>query len=308
MSATTLQIDPYLAAQTMPWNDLVVDPQWKNMRLTTPVGRFPYIHVDRPFAIPNRDPGKPAKPMYSATLMMAPGTEQHPIVADLYRAMCMVADAAWPAVQRPDPNNPSSIVTVPGSALFGVDAKLGGIHCPLRLGDDNYMKEPQKFASWRGLYFINCGMNPTTKNGVEQRPICLDERGMACDPKLFYPGCYGRMQVTVAAFDNSGNRGVTFYLNAVQFARHGEKMASFDGMSAAQAAFTKAGALPGDIGTPPAGMQTGFGPNTASPATVSPGTPFGFAAPPTSHGAPAGGFAAPPVQQAPAGGARPPGV
>jgi len=193
MSQTqTPQIDPYLAAQTMPAQDLAVDPKFHNIRMVTPVGRFPYIHVDAPFAIPQPS-GEPGRPMFSATLMMAPGTEQNPIIADLYRAAVAVADAHWPAIQRPDPQNPSNIITVKGSALFGIDAKAGGLHYPLRKGDDNYMRDPQKFGAWRGLWFINSGMNPKTKSGADQRPVCLDERGTACDPKLFYPGCYGRM-------------------------------------------------------------------------------------------------------------------
>ena len=297
MSQTqTVEIDRYLASQMMPPNDLAVDPKFHNIRMVTPVGRFPYIHVDTPFAIPQPN-GQPGKPMFSATLMMAPGTEQNPIIADLYRAAVAVADARWPAVQRPDPQNPSNIITVKGSALFGVDSKAGGLHYPLRKGDDNYLRDPQKFGAWRGLWFINCGMHPKTQSGADQRPVCLDERGTACDPKLFYPGCYGRMQVTVAPFDVNGNKGVTFYLNAVQFARHGERMATFDAGAQAASMFAKAGALSGDVGAPP----TGFGPNTqapgAAPPGAAPGVPYGFAAPPQ-------GMAA----QPPAGGPRPPGV
>lgn len=312
MSQTTT--DLYLAAQKPPFNDLTVDPKWHNIRMVTPIGRFAYIHVDQPFAIPSTDPGKPSRPAYSASLLMSPGDDQNPIIADLHRAAAAVADAHWPAIQRPDPNNPGNIVSVPGSHLFWTDAKAGGLHYPLRKGDDNYMKDPQKFALWRGLWFINCGMNPKTKSGADQRPVTLDEKGTACDPKLFYPGCYGRMQITVSPFDNSGNRGVTFYLNAVQFARHGEKMATFDAGGFAQNAFAKAGAIQGDVGQPP----TGFGPHTAggaNPPGVPPGTPFGFAAPPPqaqpgapSPGQPPGGFAAPPASVAGASAGRPPGV
>lgn len=309
MSQTLPQIDDYLAAQSMPQNDLTVDPKWHNIRLVTPVGRFAYIHVETPHIIASTD-GTPPRPMYSATLLMAPGTEQKPIVADLWRAAVAVADTHWPAIQRPDPNNPGNIITVPGSQLFFTDAKAGGLHLPLRKGDDNYMREPQKFALWRGLYFINCGMQPKTRAGADQRPVTLDESGTSCEAKIFYPGCYGRMQITVSPFDIKGNRGVTYYLNAVQFARHGERMASFDAGGFAKNAFAKAGAIAGDVGTPP----TGFGPNTASPGQAPPGlpigTPYGFAPPPAAGaGQPAAaanpGFVASPVA---AGGPRPPGV
>ena len=302
---TTPAIDQYLAGQTMPANDLAVDPKFHNIRMVTPVGRFPYIHVEAPYAIPNANaaPGTPPKLSYSATLLMAPGTQERPIVLDLWKAVVLVADTHWPAVQRPDPANPANIISVPGSQLLGIDAKAGGLHYPIRKGDDNYMRNPQTFALWRGLFFINCGMQPKTKAGADQRPICLDERGMACDPKKFYPGCYGRMQVTVAPFDNNGNRGVTFYLNAVQFARHGERMATFDAEAQARGLFGKAGALSGDVGTPPAGAAgIGFGPNTATPGNTPPGVPFGFAAPPPAAAAPA------PAAQPAFAGARPPGV
>ena len=99
-----------------------------------------------------------------------------------------------------------------------------------------------------------------------------------------------------------GNKGVTFYLNAVQFARHGEKMATFDVGAQAQSMFAKAGALPAATGTAPAGV--GFGPNTATPGSTPPGVPFGFAAPPAAAAAPAQQAAAPAAAPAFAG-ARP---
>ena len=336
MSQTTLAIDSYLANQVMPPNDLTVDPKYFNVRMVTPIGRFAYVHVDRPHAIRNLD-GTQGEPKYSATLLFAPGTNERPIIADLHRAAAAVADTKWPAIQRPDPQNPSNIITVTGSYLFSVPQEMGGVHYPLRQGNDNYMRNPQTFALWRGLWFINTSMQPASKAGVEQKPVCLDERGTPCDPRLFYSGCYGRAMITVAAFDNRGKKGVTFYLNAVQFARHGERMASFDQQAAAAGAFAKAGALSGDIGTPP-----GLGPHSMQPGALPPGavpigTPPGFAAPAQP---PQGGYAMPqqpayaqpaqpayaqqPAQQTPygfpppnqgvgqpgpaPGGARPPGV
>lgn len=312
-----IQIDPYLAAATMPPNDFTIDPQYHNMRIITPIGRFPYVHAAAPHSIKQQD-GSAGKLMYSATLLMAPGTQEHPIVLDLYRAACMVADAHWPSIDRPDPQNPSVIIKVKGSQMFQVPQNLGGFHYPLRSGDDNYMKEPAKFKDWRGLFFINCGMAPKTKSGVDQRPVCLDEQGNETDPARFYPGCYGRLNVTVAPFEAMGNKGVTFFLNAIQFAKHGERMTTgFDSIGAAKAAFGKAGALP--IAEP---MQptTGFGPNSATPGSVPPGGMPGFAAPPPAQAQPqqpAAGFIPPQQAQVPGGGqawapsvpgARPPGV
>jgi Protein of unknown function (DUF2815) len=307
---TPVQIDPYLAAATMPPNDFTIDPQYHNMRITTPIGRFAYIHVAAPHAIRQAD-GSAGKLMFNATLLMAPGTEQQPIVLDLHRAACMVADTHWPAVDRVDPQS-GGMVKVKGSDMFWVDSKLGGFHYPLRRGDESYIKEPAKFAAWRGLWFINCGMAPKTKSGIDQRPVCLDEQGNETDPARFYPGCYGRLNVTVAPFDNMGNKGVTFYLNAVQFAKHGERMATgFDTVAAAKNAFGKAGALPvAEPMQPQGGFPTGFGPNSAGPGNVPPGIAVpGFAQPPAQAPMQMQPSAPIPPQQpwAPTGGVRPPG-
>jgi hypothetical protein len=272
MSQTLPQvaIDPYLAAATMPPNDFTIDPQYHNMRIVTPIGRFPYIHVAQPHAIRQRD-GTVGRSMFTATIMMAPGTEENPIIADLWRCVYAVADAHWPQVERADPQTGQRTM-VPGSSMFGVPANLGGFHFPLRRGDENYIRDPSKFEEWRGLWFFNCGMAPKTKSGLDQRPVTLNEQGEECDPGRFYPGCYGRLMVTVAPYEQMGNRGVTFYLNAVQYASNGKRMAvGFDSVGAAKGLFGKAGALP--IAQP---MDApGFGPNTMQPGVSVPG----FAAP-----------------------------
>ena len=260
--AQTVQIDPYLAQQIMPPNDFTVDPQYHNMRITTPVGRFMYINVDKPHAIKQAN-GTSGDPKFAATLMMAPA-----LTADLYKCIIAVADTHWPFI---DIGNPSTgqIERVPGSRLLGMDPKQGGIHYPLRSADDAYRVDPVRYADFLGLFFINCSMNPKTRTGIDQRPITLDSRGEVCDPAVFYPGCYGRMNVTVAPFEVSGNRGVTFFLNAVQFAENGKRITvGFDAVKAAQNAFGNAGALPPSTPMQPA---AGFGPNSLTPGSIPPG-------------------------------------
>lgn len=44
------------------------------------------------------------------------------------------------------------------------------------------------------------------------------------DPDKVYPGCYCRALVAPYAYDNAGNRGVAFSLEAVQFLRDGERL------------------------------------------------------------------------------------
>lgn len=287
MSQTTYQAPPvefdeYLAAQTMPaGNVFEVDPQYHNLRFTTPVGRLPYVHVAQPHAI--NQPGKPpGKPKFTATLLMSPGTQDKPIILDLFNGIRLVADTHWPYIDRADPTNPGQIIRVKGSDMLFVPPHLGGYHYPLRSGDESYMKEPAKFAAWRGLVFINTSMDPFTKAGMPQRPVYLDEQGNECDPARFYPGCYGRLNVTIAPFENSGNRGVTMFLNVIQFAKHGKRMTTgFDAVKAGKNAMAAAGALPVAEPMPPqAGFPTGYGPNAAGPGSVPPGAVPGFAAPP----------------------------
>lgn len=278
----TMQVtlDQYLVNQKAPPNNLVVDPQYHNIRMITPIGRFHYCHVTEPFALKQKD-GTMGKLQYSATMFWHGGTEQNPIVADLHKAICLVADTRWPAIQRPDPSNPSQIIQVKGSALLGQPANIGGLHYPLRSGEDSYMRDPTKFGFLRGMFFINVSMSPTTKAGQPQRPITIDEKGFDLDPTKFYPGCYGRMDITCAPFEAQGNRGVTFFLNGVQFARHGEVIVTSNPGDRVKAGFAGAGAIEVD---PYA--QPGFGPNTMHPGNIPPGAtgPAGFAAPPAQQG------------------------
>jgi Protein of unknown function (DUF2815) len=278
-----MQPDPYLIGATMPQQDLTVDPQYHNVKLITPIGRLAHVRVDKPYAIQqaNRDPSKPAEPKFSATLMMHP-----PLTMDIYNSIVKVADAHWPAVQRVDPGNPGIVITVPGSHMLGVPEAQGGYHYPLRSGDEAFAAstKPLNFVHYRGLMFINTSMSPRTKKGGDQRPVCLDELGNLTDPARFYPGCYARLKIAITWFSNSGNNGVTCYLEAIQFAKHGERIAmGFDQEGAARSAFAAVGALP--VAQPL--DLAASGPHTAGPGSV----PAGFA--------PAG-FAPPPPQQQPA--------
>ena len=300
--------DPYLSAQQMPPQQLTMDPQYFNVNMVTPIGRFLNCDVAKPRSIKQKD-GKINDPKFAITLLMAAGTQEKPIVADLYRAVAMIANGKVPSINRPDPTNPNQMVQMTGEQLLQIDPQLGGLHYPLRDGNKMWMKDPEKNAIYRGGWFINASMFPATKDGTPQEPLLFDERNNRCGPEVFYRGCYGRAMVRVAWFDTNGNKGVTFYLQGVQFARHGERLSSFDASGAVQGAFAAAGALP--VAEPPAGAA---GPNFgAPPPGAAPAAGFGAA--------PAAGFAAPPQQAAPAGyippqqpaqppvaGARPPGV
>jgi hypothetical protein len=300
----TVQIDPVLAqlGATAPPQDIVLDPQFGSIRMVTPIGRLSYVNLASPKQIKQAD-GSMGQPIFSSTILMNPAA-----CGDLYRAIIMVGANRFQPEQRPDPQNPSQMVTMSADAdpnsglnLFFLGARQGGLHYPLRLGDENFMRDPQRYADWRGLYFLNVSIPAKNAQGNSQQPVCKDENGRDCDPSKLYSGCYGRMQITFFAFPKAGTqgrgtRGVGVTLNAVQFARHGERMGGFDASKAAESAFAGAGAIPVDPANPP-----GYGPHAASLATVPPGA---FAAP----GAPIPPNTQPRTAAPMPGFARPPGV
>lgn len=307
--------DDYLLRQTAPAQEIKLDPQFGSIRMVTPIGRLAYVTLDKPKQVKQQD-GSMGPEQFSVTLLLNPST-----CSDIYRAIIMVGANRFQPEQKPNPQNPGEIVTFsadsqdPSRNLFFL--ANGGLHYPLRQGLDAYMREPAKYDPWKSLFYINTSMLATSPRGQAQRPVCKDENGMdvAPTPDRFYSGMYGRLQITLFAYpkpgtQGRGSRGVGIGLNAVQFARHGERMGGFDAAKAAADAFAKAGAIPQDPNAPSAPAT--YGENRAGPGSVPPGV--GFAAPPQ------GGYAAAPQPQyaqqpvppqqpmVPPPGARPPGM
>lgn len=254
MSGTTNR-DEYLfsAACAPPPQDIVLDPEFKNIRMVTPIGRLMYPTL----AVPRASSFSP-DPKFSCGIAMAPD-----FVSDLWKAICMVADARWPSETKPNPSNPNEMVQMTGSQILQYVAKeQGGLSNPLQKGDSAYMKDPAKNGHLRGLMTMNANIGSANKKtGQSQQPILLDEEGRPMKPELFYGGCYGRLQITLFAFPQPGqqipNRGIGVLLNAVQFARHGEKLGGFDAMKAAKSAF---GALPKSDTAAPSGAAAAGSP------------------------------------------------
>lgn len=247
MSATTTATtsptrDEYLfsaACAPDPSQTLVLDPKWNNILLTTPIGRMSFARLAVP-AVPKG--GKELR--YSASLLMAPE-----YCYQLWQAICMVADKVWPGEMKPNPANPSEMVKMTGSQMLErLTADQGGLINPLQSGDNQYLKNPAQNSHCRGLYVMNAGVAAVNrKTGATQQPITLNENGQVIDPKEFYSGCYGRLQVTVYAYTEPRS-GIGIVLKAAQFARHGERLGGFDAVKAATAAF---GVLPKAEGTTP---------------------------------------------------------
>ena len=92
------------------------------------------------------------------------------------------------------------------------------LHWPLKDGDDKADENPE----YAGCYFIS----PTSK-----QPVVLLDRAKRklteADDKL-YPGAYVNASLAVSHFDAAMKRGVSIYLNGVQFFADGERLASHD--------------------------------------------------------------------------------
>lgn len=303
MSQTTVN-DPYLAtegAKIPVGNNLTVDPQFGSIRLVTPIGRLSYVTLVTPKQV-KQPGGGLGQPIFSATLLMNPVA-----TTEIYKAIVAVATHRFPSETRPDPRNPSGpMVQMTAEQMLFLTHEQGGLHYPLRAGDSSYMRDPKRYDQWRGLFFVNASIAATSASGQSQKPVCKDEAGRDCDPSVIYSGCYGRMQLTFFAYpkpgaQSAGGRGVGVSLNAVQFARHGERMGGFDASKAAELAFAGAGAIAPDP------TAVNYGPNSATAGSVPPqgGAPAGFAAPPIAPNQNPAGTA---PAYTPQGGARPPGV
>lgn len=268
--------DAYLAAQTAPQQAIKLDKtdKFTGIRMITPIGRLSFVNIVEAKAVNQDDEGKPGAKKFSLQIVLNPAS-----CGDIWKAVCMVANDRWPAEQVPNPQT-GEMTQINGEQML----RMGLLHSPLRNGDQQYMKKPTTYGIYRGQFFINAG------TGEKYQPVVYDQNGQPANPASIYSGCYGRLWITIQAFwpkpgqQGARGKGVTAYLNGVQFARHGDKLSGFDALGAGAAAFAAA-PLPEDPGM--FGMNTaGAVPGGAAPAAA----PGGFAAP--QPGAPAG-FAAP---------------
>ncbi len=269
-STNTSARDEYLfsAACAPPKQDIILDPQYDNIRLVTPIGRLSYVTL----AVPRLVPGS-TDLRYSATILMAP---DH--CGQLWEAICAVANKRWPGEERVHPQTKEKMMMNGATMLQWLTRDQGGLSNPLKRGDDIYMKDPAKNEPYRGLFAISSGVKAANKNGQSQQPIVLNEEGRVMPASEIYSGCYGRLQLTIFAFPQPGqqipNRGVGVMLNSVQFARHGEKIGGFDALKSATAAF---GTLPKSESSS-AGGASSASPWMSTGAFAGPtsgGTPFG---------------------------------
>ena len=74
-----------------------------------------------------------------------------------------------------------------------------------------------KYPEYKGCYFIRCS--------TKQKPKVFDaNRDLILDPSVLYSGCYGRASMTLFAYNNNGNKGISASLNNVMMTREGEPL------------------------------------------------------------------------------------
>ncbi len=170
-------------------------------KVITPKAILSYPHLHEPQ--PGMNGGK-AK--YSAALVFPAGTD----LKALAEAVAAAAEAKWP-----------------GKAQKMLQS--GALKSPFRKGEE------KEYAA--GSVFIN--VRTETKPGVvsaQADPATGKPAAIPADKirTELYPGCYVRASVTAFAFDNSGNKGVSFALNNIQKLGDGDRL---DGRVAAENEF-----------------------------------------------------------------------
>jgi hypothetical protein len=279
MSQTTidqfLMNDPVCATAPTQQDDMPIDPKYFNLQMVTPVGRVAGMSL----VAPNAYKDNPNNKKFFLRLILNPSSCDGKI-PDLLQAVGRLAMARFPSIKRADPAT-GQLTDLSGWQRLFIDEKQGGLHNPIYDGNLEYAKDPAKRAAFRNMKYIQMGVSEKDKQGNSNQPQVFDEKGAPITPDKIYLGCYARAFIAVFAYPPLGatgrdNEGISFILKSVQFVRHGERMTSYDAVSAGRKAFAAAGALPTDP-TAPSGPVGGF----AAPAP-------GFAAPPAGFAAPGG--------------------
>lgn len=124
-------------------------------------------------------------------------------------------------------SHPAARTAIEDAINAAVAAKWGakvpkGLKLPIKDGDE---KESPEYA---GHWYLKA--TSTHRPGL----VNADKSPIAEDDGAFYAGCYARAQIRAYAYDQAGNRGVSFDLQNVQKLRDGEP---FSGRDSAEEAF-----------------------------------------------------------------------
>lgn len=109
---------------------------------------------------------------------------------------------------------------IEAATQIGKDKVYGGkipknLKITFRDGDEE--KDLDEQPEFEGHYFMN--VTSLRKPGIVDR-----RRVPITDSTAVYSGCYARVDINAAPFNFEGTKGVSFYLNNVQFVRDGEPL------------------------------------------------------------------------------------
>ena len=153
--------------------------------------RLSYEHIFKPDAIADGN-----KLKYSATWIIP---KNDPQVKTIKEAINKALDEKFPG-KRKNGAWPSSM------------------HNPLKDGDELADERPE----YAGAYIL--------RSASKIRPKVFNRRKepVTAEDELIYSGCYCNASLAAAGFDSTAKKGVTIYLNGVQFFKDGDRLAGYD--------------------------------------------------------------------------------
>ena len=154
--------------------------------------RLSYEHIFRADAIADG-----SEPKYSASWIIP---KDHPQVKSLKEALVKALDAKFQGKRKPGGPWPSNL------------------HNPLKDGDELADTNPE----YAGCYVL--------RSASKMRPHVCGRRKEAITEEdgIIYSGCYCNASLAADGFDSPAKKGVTVYLNGVQFVKDGDRLAGFD--------------------------------------------------------------------------------
>lgn len=152
--------------------------------------RLSYEHIFRADAIGDSDP------KYSASWIIK---KDDPQVKGIKEALVKALDEKFPGKRK--------------------SGWPSGMHNPLKDGDEMADEHPE----YEGCYVL--------RSSSKNRPLVCDRRKRALTEEdgVIYSGCYCNVSLAAAGFEfEKLKKGVTVYLNGVQFLKDGERLAGYD--------------------------------------------------------------------------------
>lgn len=156
--------------------------------------RLSYEHIFRADVVAG---DSNSEPRYSASWIIP---KDSPQVKTIKEALAKALDEKFPGKRKPGAPWPSSM------------------HNPLKDGDEMADEHPE----YAGAYVL--------RSGSKNRPIVMGRRKEAITEEdgIIYSGCFCNVSLAAAGFDAQVKKGVTVFLNGVQFVKDGDRLSGFD--------------------------------------------------------------------------------